>query len=73
MRGKKQELLFLVRNRGKLRGGDGGLKRRHTHLPTDQVVEVPHGTDSGGFVVFDSYNEQFFCAEDNLYGVESHR
>ena len=60
-------------NRGKLRGGDGGLKRRHTHLSTDQVVEVAYRTDGGCFVVLDSYDEPFFCAQDNLYSVKSHR
>jgi len=43
--------------------------------PTSQTRDVGHpadGTDGGYFVVFDGNGEEFFCAQNDVYGVESH-
>jgi len=69
--GQEKESLFLVSDFWKFCGCDWGWKRGDVELRANYVVEIAGSADAGGFVVLDSEEEEFFWAEDDLYGVES--
>ena len=70
---KEEEYLFFFGDAGQLGRGDGRWERSDVELGADEAVEVVDGADGGGFVVGEVDGEEFFAAEDEFYGVETHR
>ena len=69
---QEQERLLLVGNYREFRGGVGIFERGEIQFAADEPVKVADSADGGGFVVCDSDGEEFFGAENDFYGVESH-
>jgi hypothetical protein len=61
-----------VSNFRKLSGGDWGWKRGDVEFRADHIVEIADSADGGGFVVSDGDDEEFFCAENDFYGVKAY-
>ncbi len=59
-------------DRGELCRANGRWKGRHVKLRADEFIQISDCSDGCAFIFSKSDAKEFFCAENNLYSIESH-